>query len=125
LIHPAISTFLAELRRDGLKPIAYGLPDVVFVIELGGPGLYRTQAMRTLVTGAHNQLPPPAALLARRPGGPELTVRLLERYWLSGLGSGQRLFRRRMSKLLKSRRRRLVKVGRRKVRRTAGRLPRR
>ncbi|HEY6886498.1 MAG TPA: class I SAM-dependent methyltransferase [Solirubrobacter sp.] len=123
LIFPAINAFLAELRADGLKPIAYPLPDVVFAIELGGPEIYRTRAMRTLVTGERNQLPPLAALLARRPAGPALTSRQLERYWLSGLGSGRRLLDRRMSKLFKSRRRRLAKSARRRVRRARKRVP--
>jgi hypothetical protein len=123
LIHPAIATFLDELRADGLNPIAYPLPDVVFVIELGGPELYRTRAMRTLVTGERNQLPALAALLARRPGGPEATRKLLERYWLSGLGSGRRLLDRRLSKQFKSRRRRLEKSARKRVHRARKRVP--
>jgi hypothetical protein len=123
LIHGAISTFLAELRRDGLEPVAYPLPDVVFVIELGAPGLYGTPAIRRLVNGPHNQLPRVAALLARRPSGLTPAGRLLELYWLSGLGAGQRLFRRRMSKLVKLRRRRLAKTGKRTVRKARRRLP--
>jgi hypothetical protein len=123
LIHSAIATFLAELRADGLNPIAYPLPDVVFVIEIGGPELYRTPAMRSLVTGERNQLPGPATLLARRPAGPVATRKLLERYWLSGLGSGRRLLDRRMSKLLKNRRRRLEKSARKRVHRIRKRVP--
>ena len=120
LIHPAIATFLAELRRDGLKPVAYPLPDVVFVIELGGCDLHKTTAIRRLLKDPCNTLPKPATLLASRPAA--TASRGLERWWLSGLGSGRRLFRRRMRKLLKQRRRRLVKSGRKRARRTLKRL---
>jgi hypothetical protein len=124
LIHPAITTFLAELRRDGLRAVAYPLPEVVFVVELGAPGLHCTSAVRRLVTGPYNDLPPAAALLARRPAGPAGPRRLLEAYWLSGLGSGQRLFRRRLQKRIKHHRRRLLKFSPRTLRRALARLSR-
>ena len=119
IIFRAIRTFLRELRADGLEPVAYPLPNSVFVIELGSSRLYATAAMRRLVRGEENALPPDGRLLSVRPAGGPARELLLRHWWLSPAGTHRA--RVNVRKQLRRRRKRWRKDLRR-VRRLAGRV---
>jgi hypothetical protein len=116
IIHRAIWAFIAELRADGEDVVAYPLPDRVFVVEVGGPRVYATRAMRALTRAERFPAPDPvAALLARRPVGGVARWALLNA-WLTPVGAGrpylERSLRRRRKqagKAAKRRRRRAIK----------------
>ena len=109
IIYPAISAFLRELRRDGVRTVAYPLPERVFVIEFGGAGLHRTNALRRLQASGHNNLPLLGRALATHPTLGLKLRPLLLRAWLSKLGVGYPALHRHLRKVTKVRRRRLAK----------------
>jgi Methyltransferase domain len=88
IVAGAASDFIADLRRDGIEPVAYPLPDQLFAVEMPPGHLHCTPAIQELVHEPQETFSPVARYLSRSTADRSEERALVLEQWLT-LGIGR------------------------------------